>query len=146
MNVYTPELCLALAALPPADRSALIQALNERRRRSETYEMLLLVGGVIGLHRLYLRDRNGAATRLLLLLSAVTLLYTGLALVSVPILLGAGGFLAINGALWVHDYARRRHLLKAHHGGIEHKVLTFLATLAPRRKGHAQAEGRRASP
>ena len=88
-TAFTRALYESLAALPPEERRPLVQALGARRRDPVAFEILLLFGGFLGLHRLYLDDAASCLTRCLNAASGLVLLYTALALVSAPLLAGA---------------------------------------------------------
>ena len=125
-TVFSHALYESLAALPPAERQPLVAALGARRRDELRFEALLLFGGLLGLHRLYLNDSAGCLARCLNAASGLTLLYTAFALLSAPVLIFALAFFALNVVLWTRDYVRRAALLAAFHGELEGKVLAFL--------------------
>jgi len=74
-------------------------------KSSDTYEILVLLFGAIGLNRVYLRDWGTFAVRSLVALAALVLLVAGLSIVDTGILLAAGAAAAMALAFWVHDYA-----------------------------------------
>src|SRR4051812_43276784 len=107
MSQYFPEkLSRALAVLPADDRDRIVAGVRRRLYDPQRYEVALLFLGWCGLHRVYLRDYEGAFARALVSLSALTLLYTGCALVSLPILAGGVAFILLQAGLWVRDWRR----------------------------------------
>ncbi len=73
-------------------------------KNPEIYEVLTLFVGFLGLNRLYLDDVGATLARLLYFACAVALGFTGLALLSTPVLAASGVFVALLFALWVRDY------------------------------------------
>lgn len=73
-------------------------------KNPEIYEALTLFVGFFGLNHLYLDDAGTTFARLLYFACAVALAFTGLALLSTPVLAAAGVFVALLFALWVRDY------------------------------------------
>lgn len=79
----------------------------KKTKSAELYEVLILFLGFFGLNRLYLGQPASAFARLLYLGSALTLTFTGLALLSNVILLAAGALYVLLASLWLRDYLRR---------------------------------------
>ena len=125
-TAFTPELYESLAALPEGERDPLVAALGARYRDAERYELLLLVGGFVGVHRLYLKDSGGCLLRCTCALTAFVLLLLAGAYLSELLLAAAGVAVALSLGLFARDYVRREAVLRSFHARLEAKVMAYL--------------------
>lgn len=124
--MLTRELVHVISGLEQTKRDDVLLSLRQKVRSYETYEIATWLFGWAGLNRLYLGQASQAVTRIMIGLTTITLMFTGLSLVSVELLAAALVSLCLQLGMWGWDVQRGSQQVDAYHGRIGEEVRRLL--------------------
>jgi hypothetical protein len=125
MFYFSPELVTALKNLDENRRPEIVAAIRQRLKCIETYKLLMLLFGILGVHKLYLKETGSMLLRINYFVASFAAAVSGLYFSNYT-MLGVSLVLAlITLSVWLFDVFTPKMALQRYHGRIERRVLTW---------------------